>query len=67
MASNLGLEEWNKARVFLGEFFYTPEPDETVVDDLWKEVVGMSYTYIARQSVSVESETDAGSAQLLRF
>jgi hypothetical protein len=67
MASSLGLEEWDKARVVLGEFFYAPEPEETVVDDLWKEVVGMSYTYIAPQYASVEFETDAEAAELLRF
>ncbi|KAL2841778.1 hypothetical protein BJX68DRAFT_270962 [Aspergillus pseudodeflectus] len=64
MTSSLGLEDWDKARVVLGEFFYTPQPEETVVDDLWKEVVGMPYDYIPPQFASVDHKTDARAAEL---
>ncbi|KAJ0425200.1 hypothetical protein BJY00DRAFT_274956 [Aspergillus carlsbadensis] len=52
MASSLGLEEWDEARVVLGEFFFRPKPEETVVADLWKEMLGMSSTYTAPQSAA---------------
>jgi hypothetical protein len=48
MAQRLGVEEWEKARVMLGEFFYTDQPGETGAEDVWNEVLlGQSYPYIA--------------------
>ncbi|KAH7176191.1 hypothetical protein EDB81DRAFT_33312 [Dactylonectria macrodidyma] len=45
---SLEVEEWTKARVILGEYFYTDQPGETGAEDLWNEVlVAGSYSYIA--------------------
>lgn len=39
MAHRLGLEEWNKVRAVLGEFFYTDRSGQTLAEDLWNEVL----------------------------
>ncbi|KAH6974904.1 hypothetical protein EDB80DRAFT_741296 [Ilyonectria destructans] len=45
---SLGVEEWARARVILGEYFYTDQLGQTGAEDLWNEVLlAGSYSYIA--------------------
>ncbi|GFF34852.1 hypothetical protein IFM51744_02589 [Aspergillus udagawae] len=47
LAARLDLEQWDKARPVLMEFFYTGQPGQKGAEDLWNEVLAPSYPYIA--------------------